>query len=141
MLTPSRLLRKSVSARCFALPRLLPLDHSFHMTRRWTIGAQNAETQQAGTLACAALGGVTQIEQMKARGMARFQGLDRSRNAAEDDSQLVIKVMGRGRCHRAGMIGFGDAFHAGMVADTSGQNLRKIRQFLEKQNDSFREAW
>jgi hypothetical protein len=60
-----------------------------------------AEAQHPGSLPGATLGRGPCLDEQMARGMVRFQFGKRSANSAEDDSQLIIKVMCCGSGDRA----------------------------------------
>jgi hypothetical protein len=57
------------------------------------------------------LGGAAQFEEERARGVPRFESGKAIRNAAEDDSQLVIEIMRGCSGDGAGAIVFEQAFH------------------------------
>jgi len=47
--------------------------------------------------------------------MSGLERRDRTMDAAENDSQLVVEIVCGSRRNRTCMIGLGDAFHNGMV--------------------------
>src|SRR5579884_952537 len=85
----------------FTLARLshLLLDEPHHRGGRGPDAAPGGEVQQARSRPGAALRRRLQVEEQSPHRVAGFQGPDAVADAGQNDRQVIVQVVRRGRCH------------------------------------------